>query len=188
MGEAASDNSGAEAAYRRLYAYHPQVLAYCARRVGHEDAADVAAEVFAVAWRRIADVPAGEAALPWLYGVAYRTVSHHWRGASRRSRLLRKAAGHAPEVQVGPEAQLVQRAEYDLVLDALANLRDKDQEVLLLVVWEEMSHDQIATILGSSSAAARQRFRRAKKALLREYVRLGGTVPIPAVAQEGGEL
>ena len=68
------------AAYRRVYdACYPQVLAYLVRRVGSQDAADLAAEVFTVAWRRIDDVPSGDGALPWLYGVAYRVVSYHWR-------------------------------------------------------------------------------------------------------------
>ncbi len=51
---------GGASRYRDLYtAYHPRVLAYLVRRVGRQDAADLAAEVFEVAWRRIADVPQG---------------------------------------------------------------------------------------------------------------------------------
>jgi RNA polymerase sigma-70 factor (ECF subfamily) len=67
-------------ACRRLYeTYHRNVLAYCVRRVGRDDAPDLAAEVFAVAWRRYGAVPEGTESLPWLYGVASRVVSHHWR-------------------------------------------------------------------------------------------------------------
>jgi RNA polymerase sigma-70 factor (ECF subfamily) len=82
---------------------------------------------------------------------------------------------------------VVQRLEYDLALEALGRLRPSDQEVLRLVVWEELSHADVATSLGSSVAAVRQRFHRAKRALLKEFERVGGTVPPPAVAQEGGE-
>ncbi len=43
-------------------AHRVDVLAYCMRRVSRWDAHDAAAEVFAVAWRRIDDVPHGDAA------------------------------------------------------------------------------------------------------------------------------
>lgn len=43
------------------------IYAYAARRVGRETAEEVVADVFAVAWRRIGDLPERE--LPWLYGL-----------------------------------------------------------------------------------------------------------------------
>lgn len=173
--------------YRRLYQeYYPKVLAYCVRRAGRDDAPDLAAEVFAVAWRRFEAIPEGDQSLPWLYGVAYRVLSHHWRGRGRRRRLRRKLEAVPPGEVDAPDAQLVQRQDYELVLKALSRLRPLDQEVLRLVVWEELSHEQAAASLGSSVPAARQRFHRAKRALLKEFERVGGTVPPPAVAQEGG--
>jgi RNA polymerase sigma-70 factor (ECF subfamily) len=187
---AQSGRSGVETAeYRRVFdMYHTQVLAYCARRVGRDDAEDAAAEVFTVAWRRIDSVPAGSEALPWLYGVAYNVVSHHWRGKGRSRRLALKLANQPLSVVSEPGNQVVQHADYERVLEAATRLRALDQEVLRLAVWEELRHDEIAEVLGCSVTAARQRFHRAKRSLLREYVRLGGTVPIPSVAPKGGEL
>ncbi|NNL98569.1 MAG: sigma-70 family RNA polymerase sigma factor, partial [Acidimicrobiia bacterium] len=46
------------------------VLGYCLRRTSHAEAHDATAEVFAVAWRRVAELPGGSEVLPWLYGVA----------------------------------------------------------------------------------------------------------------------
>ena len=47
------------------------VLAYAIRRVADPaDAADVVAEAYLVAWRRLDDVPEGAEASPWLFGVA----------------------------------------------------------------------------------------------------------------------
>lgn len=63
---------------------HAPLLAYAVRRVADPaDAADVVAETFLVAWRRLDDVPAGEAARPWLYGVARRVLANHYRGERR---------------------------------------------------------------------------------------------------------
>lgn len=41
-----------------------------------KDAADAVAETFLVAWRRLPEVPSGEEARPWLYGVARRTLAN----------------------------------------------------------------------------------------------------------------
>ena len=66
-----------EQQFEALYRAHAaDVLAYCARRTNREEAKDAASEVFVVALRRIDDIPAGDRALPWLYGVA-----GTWRGS-----------------------------------------------------------------------------------------------------------
>ncbi|MEU9884548.1 sigma factor [Sphaerisporangium sp. NPDC051011] len=50
------------------HAYRP-VLAYALRRCQDpDDAADVVAETFMTAWRRIEEVPEGDAARLWLFG------------------------------------------------------------------------------------------------------------------------
>lgn len=164
--------------FGRLYdAHHAPVMAYCARRAGRQAAADLTAEVFTVAWRRLDDVPTGDGSLPWLYGVAYRVVSHHWRSQGRRQRLGTLLSSEPHPMGSGPETQLVQREEYSRVIRALSRLREKDQEVLRLCTWEELDHEQVAAVLGTTVPAVRQRFHRAKKALLREFERAGGILP-----------
>jgi hypothetical protein len=54
------------------------LVRYFARRGPRQDAEDLAAEVFATAWRRRADVPR-EAVLPWLYRTAGFTLANHRR-------------------------------------------------------------------------------------------------------------
>lgn len=160
--------STARATFVRLYNEHfDEVHAFCARRVGRSDADDVAAEVFAVAWRRIDDVTPG-AQRAWIFGVARRVVLNQWRSKSRRARLVERTratgSGRAPEQ---PETVVVRRAEDDEVLTALRDLRDADQEILRLSAWEELSGPEIAVVLGISTAAVQQRLHRAKKRLAR---------------------
>ena len=77
-----------EQRFGRLYSQmHPDILGYLARRIGEQEAIDAAADVFVVAWRRISDVPEGDAARPWLFGVA-RNVLRNRRRATRRVALL----------------------------------------------------------------------------------------------------
>ncbi|TDD91094.1 RNA polymerase subunit sigma-24 [Actinomadura darangshiensis] len=67
-------------------ATYKALLAYALRRCETpEDAADVVAETFATAWRRAADMPAGDEARLWLYGVARRVLANHRRGVQRHS-------------------------------------------------------------------------------------------------------
>ena len=141
--------------------------------------------MFTVAWRRLDRVPVGDEALRWLYGVAYRVVSHHWRSVGRRKRLEKRVRSVAAQPSYGPEPQVVRRHEYDLVIEASTNLRPLDQEVLRLAIWEELGHAEIADLLDSTVPAVRQRFHRAKRALAKQYERIGGVLPPPAVAQEG---
>ncbi len=54
------------------------LVRYFARRGPRQDAEDLAAEVFATAWRRRADVPR-DAVLPWLYRTAGFTLANHRR-------------------------------------------------------------------------------------------------------------
>jgi RNA polymerase sigma-70 factor (ECF subfamily) len=57
-----------------LYARHYRAIYAYVRRRLQSDAADVTAEVFAVAWRRLDDVPGGDREILWLYGVAHNQV------------------------------------------------------------------------------------------------------------------
>src|SRR5215469_15307329 len=77
---------------RRFEAIYTQnfgpVLGYALRRTSSaDDAADIVAETFLTAWRRIEDVPGGEEARLWLYGVARRILANHHRGQRRKSDL-----------------------------------------------------------------------------------------------------
>ena len=73
------------------------MLAYVLRRVERaEDAGDVVAETFLVAWRRMDKVPAGDEARLWLYGVARRQLANQRRGELRRSRLADRLRWSCP--------------------------------------------------------------------------------------------
>lgn len=174
--------TSSEQQFREVYAaHHRRVYAYCRRRTrGPEAAADCAAEVFLVTWRRIAEVPPGERALPWLYAVARRVVANHHRGARRRVRLAERAAGANENPGPGPEAVVIRREEDQEILDALSRLRPADRELLRLAVWEELPHAAIGEILGCSAHAVDQRLYRATRRLARE-LGTAGHKPVEAV-------
>jgi RNA polymerase sigma-70 factor (ECF subfamily) len=140
-------------------AHHRALLAYAARRLPTlTDAEDVVAEVFLVAWRRIDDVPEGDAALPWLYGVARKTIGNQRRGMFRRGRLQARLEQTAERSSPGAPAA----ANVEPALDALDRLGEADRELLRLVAWEELSHAEIAAVMGISVNAVAIRLHRAR--------------------------
>ena len=76
----------AQIRFGRLYRDQGRaILAYALRRVeDQEDAADVVAETFLVAWRRLGEVPIGDGARLWLYAVARRVIANLDRIAGAR--------------------------------------------------------------------------------------------------------
>ncbi len=143
-----------EALYRACY---QDLLGYALRRVDRpESAADVVADTFLVAWRRIDEIP-DEQARPWLFGVARNVLANHQRADRRRAdlgaRLRQELAGATTvEPAVPPE-----------IAHAFRALPEGDREVLRLVAWEGLTADDLAVALGCSVNAARIRLHRARR-------------------------
>ncbi|SKC78533.1 RNA polymerase sigma factor [Krasilnikoviella flava] len=140
------------------------LLAYAVRRLAvPEDAADVVAETFLIAWRRLDEVPPGEDARPWLFGVARGVLANHQRGERRRIALAERLREDLRGFEVPRRA-----SRLDDVERAMASLPDDDREILRLVAWEELARDEIALVLGVSRGAVRVRLHRARKRLAQQ--------------------
>lgn len=176
----------ADARLTRLYeAHHDEVLAYCVRRIGRPDADEAAADVFAIAWRRLDEIE-WETVRPWLFGVARGVLANRWRTAMRRKRLFRRVSGLAQVPAEPPEDQVVRRSEDETVVAALDRLKSSDREVLMLAAWEELSAPEIANALGISVSAAEQRLHRAKKRLAAVLTPTRRRSSTPRAAEERG--
>ncbi len=162
----AEDRRDAEARFRRAYLEHYRaILAYALRRgVEYGAAEEIVAETFTVLWRRIGDAPDLDALLPWLYGVAARTLANQRRGAARRERLSARLQALATRGIEG-ESHALDRLELRAVIDGLQQLSAGDQEVLMLAAWEGLSHRELASALGCSENAAAIRLHRARRRL-----------------------
>ena len=141
-------------------AYGADIVAYCGWRVpSQSDGQDVAAEVFLTAWRRLDEVPHGDAGRVWLYATARRVTANHRRSSRRRAALQEKLALDAT---TAPHAADAMDAESALVRDALRRLGQRDREILLLAEWEGLSPAEIAGVLGCLTVTARGRLHRAR--------------------------
>lgn len=176
--------------FRSLYdQYFDDIARYCLRRLSRDEAHDAVADVFLVAWRKIDAMPDGDAALPWLYGVARNVVRNAKRSGRRSRRLAAKLRSHGIQPALSAEVHVVHRAEYDAVLDALGQLRPADREVIRLRAQEGLTVPEIALVLGCSDEAAKKRVTRAVHRL-RQTANVDETnslQSIPRATNEGGD-
>jgi len=156
--------TNAESERRRRFdalfaSYRSDMVAYCGWRARASDAQDAVAEVFLTAWRRLDEVPEGDAARVWLYATARRVIANQRRSTRRRFALqerLALEAASAPQTSTSDQ-------EETLVYEALQRLGPLDREVLLLAEWEGLSPAQIAAVLGCLTVTARGRLHRARR-------------------------
>jgi RNA polymerase sigma-70 factor (ECF subfamily) len=164
---------GPEERFGALYqSTRPRLIAYALRRTSSpEDAADVVAEVFTVAWRRLDDIPDDEASILWLYATARRVIANHTRRQAHRADVVQRIA---TESAMTFATRL--RADDDEAVAAtaaLARMSEDDREILMLVGWEGLDSIQLAGALGCSPTAARIRLHRARVRLTAEFNELG---------------
>ena len=136
------------------------LLGYLTRRAPAEDAADLLAEVYLVAWRRRDDLPTGGERRLWLFGAARRLLAEHHRVASRRSDAEREA-----DLAHDPCGGDVDRG--DAVRGALQSLAEVDRELITLTTWEGLSPAEAARVVGITAGTARVRLHRARARLAR---------------------
>jgi RNA polymerase sigma factor (sigma-70 family) len=141
--------------------YSSEVVAYCGWRADSaSDAQDAVAEVFLTGWRRLDDLPEGDAARVWLYATARRVIANQRRSRRRRGALHERLALEAVTVPQEPSSPSREQA---LVHEALGRLPLRDREVLLLAEWEDLTPAQIAAVLGCLTVTARGRLHRARR-------------------------
>lgn len=146
-----------EEAFDELYrTYYPRIVRYALRRTSRDEALDVAAETFTVAWVRLQDVPKDPG--PWLYTVARNHLLHRGRLADRWTpTILRNGS-----MVIGDHSETVIS-----VIAALASLTPRDRELLMLVAWDGLSPAECSRILNCTAATFAVRLHRARKRLER---------------------
>ena len=148
--------------WERLYAsYADHVFAYASRRVGTDEASDIVADTFLVAWRRIDDLP--DDALPWLYAAARNVINNSRRAKIRRDALQRRLASvGATEASDDPAPEVETRAD---ILAAMRSLPATEREALMLIAWEDLDPRRAAAVMGCSPGTFAVRLHRGRRHL-----------------------
>jgi len=130
----------------------------CYRFVGnHEDASDLAQDVFVRAFKGLAKFKGDSSLATWLYRVGVNTCLN--RVAVKRPQTESIDAVPRIDERADNPLDLVMRDERAVVVRrAIEQLPPKQRATLVLRVYQEMSHEEIANVLGSSVGAVKANF------------------------------
>jgi RNA polymerase sigma-70 factor (ECF subfamily) len=150
--------------------FYERIYAFACRRTGNpEEAADVTAAVFHAALVRIRDFEYRDVPLSaWLFRIASHKLADHYRQRYRTDQVDLAAVESLPADGADPDEAVSVRERHEAVNRALAALSERDQVVLSLVFFEELSRDQVAAIVGTSVENVYIRLHRALKRLRRQ--------------------
>ncbi|MFF9145826.1 RNA polymerase sigma factor [Streptomyces sp. NPDC014861] len=162
--------AGDRDAFGELFdAYGRAVHAYAVRLTGDRAVAeDVMSLTFLEAWKRrgklrgeVCDVRA------WLFGVATNVARNTSRAARRHRAAMARLPPPEPlpDVSDGVVRQLHDAARLAAVARAVRRLRQRDREVLALVVWSGLGYAEASVALGVPVGTVRSRLSRARHRL-----------------------
>jgi RNA polymerase sigma-70 factor, ECF subfamily len=154
-----SSLDGNRAAFDAIVQRHQrQVYQLCYRFVGnHEDASDLAQDVFVRAYRGLAGFKGDSAFATWLYRIGVNVCLN--RLGSRTPPVAPLGAMDFADTRVErADSTLLRTERAAQIRSAIARLPRKQRATLILRVYHEMPHEQIAGVLGSSVGAVKANF------------------------------
>jgi RNA polymerase sigma factor (sigma-70 family) len=145
---------------------------YLARRIGSDRADDLAAQAFAVAFRRRGDYDESAAsARPWLFGIATNVMRNDARAERRMLAAIARLDGGGANDSADELERSLARAdasrEAARIAGAIAALDADQRDVLLLHAWGELSQREIAESLGIPLGTVYSRLSRARASVRR---------------------
>ena len=151
---------------------------YLHRRAGHDLADELAAETFAVAFERRATCR-GESALPWLYGIATNLLRHRWRAERRQLRAYARSGVDRWAAYEDAAAGRVDGSRDDgRLAHALAAMRPRERDALLLYALADLSYVEIACALDVPVGTVRTWLHRARRTAQRELTTETDVLPL----------
>jgi RNA polymerase sigma factor (sigma-70 family) len=156
-------------AFAALFERHSQAIYNVCfrRRANWAVAEDLTSIVFLEAWRRRGkSLPPGMVRA-WLHGIATFVVRNRWRTELRYRRALGRLPREAatPDFAADVEARLADESRMAVLLERLRELPTREQDVLALCVWSELTYEEAAIALGIPVGTVRSRLSRARSRL-----------------------
>jgi RNA polymerase sigma-70 factor, ECF subfamily len=155
--------AGDSTALEELIVRHDGSLRYFVRRLVNDSTAadDIVQEVWLAALRQMKDIRSGAALRVWLKRVARNLAVSHLRSAT-----VRKVSPLEDAEEVPAEEEFSFPVEDAAVIHgALAALNLEHREVLTLRFMDDMTYEEIATVIQCSVGTVRSRLHYAKKRL-----------------------
>jgi RNA polymerase sigma-70 factor (ECF subfamily) len=135
-----------------------QVYQLCYRFAGnHEDASDLAQDVFIRAYRGLHSFKGNSAFSTWLYRVGVNVCLNRVDARTLKWTSLDRADQADPHAERA-DAKILRRERAEEVRAAIARLPKKQRAALILRIYHDLPHDQIAEIVGTSVGAVKANF------------------------------
>ena len=162
---------GDQRALGQLYqAFSSGVFAYCLKILADRQLAeDVVQETFLKVRQHAGSIQKNESFKSWIFRIA-------------RNEALMQIRKHRPNGQIDdntiweeetPHVKFVKSERAEIVNRMLESLKYEYREVLVLLVYENMSYAEIAAITGATESSVKSRIFRARKAMVERLEGLG---------------
>ena len=153
-------------AFGDLYERHlDSIYRFVYFRLGDErDSEHLTETVFLKVWEALPGFQIGRSSVRgWLFKIAQNSLIDHYRTRKQEQSLstLSELSDTRPDV----EQQVVAKVEGERIASATSQLRPEHQQVLMLRFINDLSHAEVAEVLGRSEGAVRVLQHRALKAL-----------------------
>lgn len=162
---------GDHGAFRILVERHQGlVIGTLVRMLGPSDAEDIAQQVFLNVWRSAGRWTPRAKVTTWIMTIAKRLAFNESR-RRRRSRIIRQSEEEEclPEGVADPSSspdKNIEREELHRAVErAMALLPERERWAVILRRHEEMSYEEIASVMGSSVSSVKSLLFRARTAL-----------------------
>lgn len=138
--------------------YRQTIYQLCYRFAGnHEDASDLAQDVFVRAFRGLARFKGDSALGTWLYRIGVNTSLNRVAARKPPAESIEERE-HVDAASPDPLQGLVQDEKAARVRAAIRRLPPKQRATLILRVYHELSHEEIAKTLGGTVGAVKANF------------------------------
>jgi len=152
-------------AYETLYRrYGSRLYRVAYLRLGSTQLAEeVAADTLFLLWRKrgAISIPEGASLYPWLFVCCGNLCFNASKSRIRYHQLLSEMIDNAATIGTESSAMFADKTTTADIVIALTGLSLADREIILLRVVEDLSYDEVASILGVSQSTARTRLSRA---------------------------
>ena len=134
------------------------VYQLCYRFVGnHEDASDLSQDVFLRVYRGLGSFRGGSSFTTWLYRIGVNACLNRVAVKKPITEDL-DARQHVDTRAESPSERVLRQERGARVREAIAQLPPKQRATLVLRMYQELSHEEIAGVLGSSVGAVKANF------------------------------
>ncbi|HEX7041865.1 MAG TPA: RNA polymerase sigma factor [Patescibacteria group bacterium] len=144
---------GDKEAFGRLYKiYVDKIYRFVFFRVGRkrEITEDIVSDIFLKAWEKLDTFKKGNFQA-WVYMIARNKVIDHYRQNREHVSLNEEIT----EEKINLEDDVLNKLEVERIKDAIKNLTEDQQEVIILKFIEDVSNSEIANIMGKREDAVR---------------------------------